>query len=144
MAEPMPEVVVLAEEAAPAPATPDAVTIDETADGLKLPEGAELLPDGSVRLTLRMPVALQWRTARNPEVTEERFEHLVLHRLTGAGLRAIQAASAGSQVVVALAHSARMPEMKFGPLFDRMDAADAVAAAKVVEYFLAPGPTTGR
>lgn len=146
MAEPETDVVVLAEEpeAAAAPVPDDAVTIDEAAGKTKLPDGAELLPDGSVRLVLRIPVTVKYRSARSAEITEERTEELRLHRLTGGALRAIQAASPGAQSVVALSHSARMSEAKFAPLYDRMDAADANAAAQVVLYFLEPGPKTGR
>ncbi|GGG31017.1 hypothetical protein GCM10010964_18700 [Caldovatus sediminis] len=133
-----------AAETAPA-AAPDVVELGEDGeDGQGLPRQAARRADGSIALALRHPVVLRWRTAGTEAVREERIERLVLHRLTGADLRAVTAASEANRAVVAIARSARIPEGKFGAIFDRMDAADLDAAARVLEHFFGPGRKTGR
>lgn len=129
--------------AAATPADPDVVTIEED-DGQGLPKHAETQADGSVRLPLRVPVTLRYRRGSGAEVREERLDALHLHRLTGADMRAIAAASKDSQSAVAIARSARISEAKFGPMFDRMDGADIGFAARVLDHFLSSGPRTGR
>lgn len=123
-------------------ANADVVTIDQSA-GDDLPKHAVRHQDGSVTLKLKYPVTLKFRNGRGEEVRSESFAELHMHRLTGADMRAIGAASAGSRIVVSIARSARMNEGKMGPLFDRMDAADTNAAAQVVGYFFGSGETTG-
>ena len=126
-----------------APAADEVVVDDSSADG-KLPAQAELLADGSVRLPLAFPVTLKFRSARTGAVDEQTVAELVMGRLTGADLRAVSAASEASRATVALARSARIPEMRFNAIFDRMDGADAAAAVRVVEHFLSSGRPTGR
>lgn len=132
----------LAAQAAPV-ADPDVVDI-EADDGTGLPKHAVPQKDGSVLLPLHAPVALRFRKGAEGEVREETFAEMRMHRLVGADMRAISAASREAQPSVALARSARMPEAKFSALFDRMDAADVAAAARVLDHFLASGPKTGR
>lgn len=128
-----------------APADADVVELREDGDdGQGLPKHAVRRSDGSVALPLRHPVVLRWRKTGTAEVREERIERLVLHRLTGADLRAVAAASGASQMVVSIARSARVPEGKFGAIFDRMDAADLDAAGRVLEHFFGGGRKTGR
>ena len=130
--------------AAPAAADPDVVEINEDDDGQGLPKHAAMQGDGSVLLPLRAPVTLRFRRGAGGEVREETLASLHLHRLTGADMRAISAASKDAQAAVAIARSARISEAKFGAIYDRMDAADVGFAARVLEHFLSHGPKTGR
>lgn len=127
--------------AAPAPAEPGVVDLDAKDDGQGLPPHAVTQPDGSVLLPLAVPVRLKFR--KGGEVREEVTAELRLHRLTGADMRAISAASKEMVSVVAIARSARISEAKFAAIFDRMDMADIGAAGRVLEHFLGNGPRTG-
>jgi hypothetical protein len=139
-------VVEIDEEGAPAPAAidPDVVEIAEDSDAAGLPKHAATQPDGSVRLPLRMPVKLRYRRGSSGETREEALDELHMHRLTGADMRAISAASKEAQAAVAIARSARISEAKFAAIYDRMDGADIGFAARVLEHFLGSGPKTGR
>jgi hypothetical protein len=142
-------VVEIDEDGAPAPAPvaadPDVVELPENDDDLKgLPKHAIVQQDGSVRLPLNTPVTLRFRKGSTGETREERLDDLHLRRLTGADMRAISAASKDAQAAVAIARSARIAEGKFGAIYDRMDAADIGAAARVLDHFFSPGPKTGR
>jgi hypothetical protein len=139
------DTVIVLDDAAPAAAAEPAVTIDDSsAVASALPPGAELLAGGAVRLPLAYPVTVSFRSARTGEVTKETTAELVLHRLNGAAVRAIQAASEGNVIVVSLAQAMRLSEAKVGPLLDRMDAADLAAASDVIAGFLGNGRKTGR
>lgn len=140
-------VIDLEEDGTPAAggAAVDQDVVDiEADDGQGLPKHAVVQQDGSVLLPLMAPVTLRFRKGAAGEVREEAFAELHMHRLLGADMRAISAASKEAQASVALARSARMPEAKFSALFDRMDAADVAAAARVLDHFLGSGPKTGR
>ena len=128
---------------APVPETAEVVDIAEDKAASALPPRAVLNEDGSITLTLAYPVVLKFRRARG-DIREERLDHLVLHRLTGADMRAISAASRETVSTVAIARSARMSEHKMNAFFDRMDGADVVAAGEVVGHFLDSGQKTGR
>lgn len=138
------DVIDLGEVTSAAPVDPDVVTLDEAGDSDDLPRHAVRQADGSFHLPLMFPVTLKFRNGAGETVREESFDHLHLHRMTGADMRAISAASAGSRIVVSIARSARMSEGKMGPLFDRMDAADANAAGQVVGFLVSAGGKTGR
>lgn len=142
------EVVVDLEEPAPAAAAPaeaDVVDLPEgegaAADAPRLPRQAVLLPDGRVRLPLRYPVTLRMRQAG--QVREESYAELEMHRLTGADLRAIIAAGDNAGPT-ALSRTTRIPLARCQVLYDRMDAADVMAAVEVVGFFMPAGRTTGR
>ncbi|WP_229678085.1 transglycosylase SLT domain-containing protein, partial [Caldovatus sediminis] len=110
---------------------------------LRLPPGASPHQDVAIHAGAYYMAKLRrgWSTPRpagTEAVREERIERLVLHRLTGADLRAVAAASEANRTVVAIARSARIPEGKFDAIFDRMDAADLDAAARVLEHFFGP------
>lgn len=141
-------VVDIYEEGAPAAAAamdPDVVEIPDDDGGAQgMPKHAEMLPDGSVRLPLRMPVVLRFRQGATGATREETLAALHMHRLTGTDMRAISAASKDAMAPVAIARSARMSEAKFSAIYDRMDGADIGFAARVLEHFLGNGPTTGR
>jgi hypothetical protein len=140
-------VVELDEEGVPAAAAvvdPDVVEIGEDDGAQGLPKHAELRPDGSVHLPLKMPVTLRYRHGASGATREETLAALHMHRLTGADMRAISAASKDAMAAVAIARSARMAEAKFSAIYDRMDGADIGFAARVLEHFLGNGPTTGR
>lgn len=130
-----------APSASPAPAEPGVVDLDAEDDEKGLPKQAALQPDGSVILPLAVPVRLKFR--KSGEVREEVTGELRLYRLTGADMRAILAASKEAVSVVALARATRIPEVKFGAIFDRMDMQDISAAGRVLEHFLGNGPRTG-
>lgn len=132
--------------AAPAPvlSDPDVVEIGDEADATGLPKHAVVRADGSVDLPLRAPVTLKFRRGAGGEVREDTLAALHLHRLTGADMRAVSAASKDAMAPVMIARSARIPEGKFNAIYDRMDAADVGFAARVLDHFLSNGPKTGR
>jgi hypothetical protein len=143
-------IVDLVEDAGPAQgpaaaAGADVVVISDDGAPAPLPARATEHPDGSVTLPLLFPVVLRYRARGSETVREERCESLTFGRLNGADMRAIAAsATGGAGIMVTLARSARMPEGKFGPLFDRLDAADIDDALAVVARFLGSGRKTGR
>jgi hypothetical protein len=127
----------------PADAPPDDVVREDEAAASGLPKRAVLNPDGTVALPLRYPVTL--RVQRGGEtLREDVHEAITFHRMTGADLRAITAASGDAGVAVAVARSSRLSLPVAMKLFDRMDAADAADAAAVAGFFLGSGDRTGR
>lgn len=137
------DVVLIGDEPGLKSAASDAVTIDEKADGAKLPRQASLNSDGSVTLTLMQPVSLKWRPASGGEVQEERYAQLIMKRLKGADMIKIMDADRADMAVVSIACSVGMNAPRFRHIFERMDAVDIAAASQVVSYFLQSGPTTG-
>jgi hypothetical protein len=126
-----------------APGDPDVVELAEGAEEAQgLPKAATEQADGTVRLALAHPVRLKFK--RGGVVREETFDALTFHRLTGADMRAIAEAERAMMDVTAIARSTRMDLGKMSALYDRMDAADAVACARVVAHFLGAGQRTGR
>ena len=129
----------------PADAAPDAPGTDvvllapEAAEGDKLPAQAALQADGGVLLTLRFPVVLRFQSSATSQVREERHDTLHMSRLTGGDMRAVMNAGGGNGITVGIAKSCRMPLAKFNAFYDRMDGADAMAAAAVLNYFLSDG-----
>nr|WP_294547679.1 phage tail assembly protein [uncultured Rhodopila sp.] len=136
--------VEIIDEAGPVEADPavDLVAEDETGGGL--PRGAVRLADGSVRLPLRYPVKMVYKTSADAPTKTEEYNELTFHRLLGADMRAISDADAGSKAVMAIARSTRLGFGLMSRLFDRMDAADTVAAGVVIGHFLGNGLKTGR
>lgn len=132
------EIEIIADEA---PAVVDAAAdvLAEDGDAANLPRGAVRLQDGSIRLALRYPVTLQYRTSTEAPPKEDHFDELVFHRLLGADMRVIAAASPDSRAVVAIARSTRVREGLMHRLFDRMDAVDVTAAGWVASHFLGDG-----
>ena len=118
--------------------------LQDGAGAEELPKHAIRNADGSVLLPLLYPVTLRFKKGSSGEVREEQFDELVMHRLTGADMRAITSGSAGTVIVIGIARSARINEGKMSALFDKMDGADANAAAQVVSFFLGSGRPTGR
>ncbi|WP_439596457.1 hypothetical protein [Falsiroseomonas sp.] len=127
---------------APASAAGAVPVLDDDPDAI--PARAEVLPDGTVRLPLLFPVTLRYRQTHRDAVREEPVDALTFHRLNGADLRAVAAATPEAQTMVALARSARIPERRFGLMFDQMDAADIGDAQRCVAGFLGNGRKTGR
>lgn len=133
------DVVELPAEAAAA----DDVVREDAPAASGLPERARQNEDGSVSLTLLFPTTL--RTQRGGEtIREERFEELTFHRITGADLRAISAASKESGLTVAFTRSTRLNPAIATKLFDKLDAADAGDALAIVGFFSGTGGRTGR
>lgn len=120
----------------------DVVEIADKQDDA-LPESVVKNADGSITLPLMFPVVLKFRKPGG-DIREEHLSELVLHRLTGADMRAISSSSRDGLSTVAIARSARINEAKMNAWFDRMDGADTVAAGQVVAYFLGNGTKTGR
>jgi hypothetical protein len=121
----------------------DVVDIKEDKDQDDLPDHAVKNADGSITLPLLYPVVLKFRRPSG-DIREESLAELVLHRLTGADMRAISSSNRDGLSTVAIARSARINEAKMNAWFDRMDGADTVAAGQVVAHFLGNGPKTGR
>ena len=137
------DVVDLGEPAVSAAAADDGVV--NVADGSeRLPGNATLQANGSVELVLDYPVVLRTRDPKSGSITEERWEKFVMHRFTGADMRAIQAASNETRGQVAIARSAKIADQLARHVWDRMDGADIAAASEVAAYFLESGRRTGR
>lgn len=116
-----------------------AVVVDEDGElGGDLPTGATRNADGSVTLKLTRPVSVTVRSARNGE-RQETYAELTFRDLTGADVRAIQAASPASQPIVMLARSTGIREAVMNRLFDLMRAADIAAAQECVASFFPAG-----
>jgi hypothetical protein len=117
---------------------------EDAEDENALPPRAIRNADGSITLPLLVPVMLKWRVGDAGVVREEHYDELVMHRLNGAMLRAIQNSSKDSVIVVGIAQMTRMSVARVNLLWDRMDGADCMAAGKVLNHFLENGPTIGR
>ncbi len=118
-------------------APPD-VDLPVLVDGIamSLPDGAELNPDGSVRLPLLYPCELKYRAVggSGDVVRTESIDHLVLRRLTGAEARRV--IEAKDSVRMALAISSGLGPAKLEMLSKVLDAADETMAADVVSELL--------
>jgi len=114
----------------------DAEIVDEM-PGDKLPKGASRNDDGSVTLTLIKPVDVQIRD-QSGKVRTDTYDSLTFHHLTGADLRAIRAAKAGDENIVAFARATRISEAVMNRLFDKMHIADINAGGEVMASFLTP------
>uniref|UniRef100_A0A7C1SXH9 Uncharacterized protein n=1 Tax=Agrobacterium albertimagni TaxID=147266 RepID=A0A7C1SXH9_9HYPH len=120
-----------------------AVIIDEDGPETdKLPEHAIRNDDGSVTLPLFEPVSIT--TKKDGKVRERTFESLTFHRLKGADIQAIGAASKESETVVTFARSTRTLQALMNAVFEKMDAADIVDSGRVINHFLTSGRRTGR
>lgn len=122
--------------------TAAAGVVDEDADLGDLPKRAVRNGDGSVTLTLRFPVTITIRSAQHGS-RQETYPALTFHRLTGADLRAIHAASEAAKEAVALARSTRIREQLMAGIYDLADAADLADASTVITSFLPSGRKTG-
>lgn len=109
-----------------------------------LPSRAKLQPDGSVKLPLLFPKTLRYVRAGGEVTKTEEFAELHMHRLTGADMRAIEAAGSGKMVSTGIGRSCRMELGKFNRVYDMMDAEDADAAGRVFAFFVGAGRKTGR
>jgi hypothetical protein len=119
--------------------------VDETADPADvLPKRARRNVDGTVTLTLEYPQTLRVSQRGGEAIREERYTELVFHRMNGADLAAIAAASKESQLKVSVMRSLRLNQAVVAKLFDKLDAADASAACEVAGFFLGSGGRTGR
>jgi hypothetical protein len=141
-AAPAEDIVDLGAAPDPAPADPDVVELREDGEEEGLPPQAVEQPDGSIRLPLKYPVTLKFKTGST--IREERFDALVFHRLNGADMRVIKAAKPEGILAVAMARSTRVHEGKMNAVYDRMDAFDTTAADLVIGHFLGAGQKTGR
>lgn len=120
----------------------DPDVIDEDTNPLdRLPEDAVRNTDGSVTLPLHFRVTL--RTKKNGEIKERTFDELVFHRLNGANLRAIAAASDEHQIAVSFACATRLNQAVMNALFDKMDQFDIARAGRVLNFFGSNGRKTG-
>jgi len=137
------QVIILDEGPVPAAAAQpaDVVNLDRDEDE-GLPPHAVQLEDGSVRLPLLHPVTLKFSKAG--QVREERINHLLLHRLTGADMRVLANTAKDRVESMAIARSARMAPVKLDLIYDRMDGADVASAGRVISHFLGAGRSAGR
>lgn len=122
-----------------APSDQDVVVLRDEGTEDELPANAALQPDGSVILTLRFPITMRYTRASTGTERTEQKDSLHMHRMNGAAMRAVMAAPAGHAVPVGIAKSLRIEAGLFNALYDRMDAADATAAAQVFSFFLGGG-----
>jgi hypothetical protein len=129
-----------AAEAGVLPAS-DLVDLDALEGGDELPPQAKRQDDGTILLTLRLPVTLRYRKG-GQERTEE-ITTLLMRRLVGKDMRAVTQAGNGAAIAAAAA-SAGWSGPKFDILFDQMDADDATAALEVAAHFIRSGRKTGR
>lgn len=133
------------DDGADVPARAEAPLLDDGGKIDDLPAGAQRQDDGSVTYTLRHACAVRYRSTATGATREEAVSSLRLHRLTGADMRAITAASAEMMSVVAIARSTRTENhAKMRLIFDAMDAEDAAAVVEIVGGFLGTGRKTGR
>jgi hypothetical protein len=136
------EIEIIGDEPETAAPAIEVVSDDESPAGL--PKHATRFTDGSIELKLRYPVTLTYRSGADAPVKTEHYDSFRFHRLLGADMRAISAASEDSRAVVAMARSARIREGLMHRVYDRMDGSDIKAAQDIVAFFLGSGRTTGR
>lgn len=118
------------------------VVNEDGGDTDKLPASAIVNDDGSVTLPLIEPVTITHR--KDGKEKSVVYSSLTFHRLKGADIQAIAAASKEKDTVVTFARSTRMPQFVMNVLFDELDAADIVDGGKVINHFLTSGRRTGR
>ncbi len=126
-------------------AAPDTGLPEAAAEQPKgLPEGAVLLVDGTVLFTPAHPDAAVLRTQRGGEaVTEERFDTIRFHRLTGKDLRESLKAAEGDETLVLFCGSTKLGLLRGRALYDGMDAQDCIAVGRVIFFLAAAGAKTG-
>jgi hypothetical protein len=122
-------------EAAQAPASDANVIVEDGPGGGKktLPERAELMPDGSVRLKMLKPVALTIKGA-NGKTREETYSELVFNELSGADMRLIMQASDERKPIVGFARATGINMSVMGALFDKMGTRDINAASACISF----------
>lgn len=134
------DVVELPEEGA---AAGDEVVREDASPADDLPKRARHNEDGSITLPLLRPVTL--RVQRGGEtIREEHYAEVTFHRMNGADLRAVSAASKDSGLAVLFARASRLNPAVAARLFDRLDAADAADASAIGGFFFGSGGRTGR
>jgi hypothetical protein len=123
------------EQAGQAPATDAKVIVEDGPGGGKktLPDRAELLPDGSVRLQMLRPVPLTIKGA-NGKTREETYSELVFNELSGADMRMILQASAERQPIVGFARATGISMAVMSALFDKMGTRDINAASACISF----------
>lgn len=105
----------------------------------KLPKGAVWQDDGTVRLTLRDPVA-QVIQEQGGHDTEHKVTNVVFRPLTGAAMLRIQSAKDdGKRALIMMQESSRLPGFTGEDIFRRMDARDFVASTLIASIFTNPG-----
>ena len=124
-------------------AAEDGVVRTDASPADDLPKLARLNDDGSITLTLAHPRTLKSQRA-GETVQETRYTELVFHRMTGADLRAISAASKESGLAVGFQKSTRLNHAIAAALFDKLDAEDANACLEIVHFFFGRGGRSGR
>jgi hypothetical protein len=120
-----------------------AVIVNEDGDETdKLPARAVMNDDGSVTLPLLDPVTIT--TRKDGKVRDRVFDSLTFHRLKGADIQAIAAASKENDTVVTFARSTRTMQAVMNAVYEKLDAADIMDGGKVINHFLTSGRRTGR
>lgn len=107
----------------------------ETAESGKasLPDRAEMLPDGTVRLKLSRVVALTIKAA-NGMTREETFSELVFRELNGSDMRALLQAPPERQPVIGFSRSTGINIAIMTALFDKMSVRDINAASACISF----------
>lgn len=128
------DVVVDLDEASDVSAPALASTEVDLNDETVLPAGCDRNADGSVTVRLDYPKKVSVRASG--AVSEQSFDALTFHRLTGADLNAMRATAAEHQQLVLFSRSSRVPQRIMTVLYPKLDAKDIVRCGKVLETFL--------
>jgi len=107
--------------------------MNEAPDQGALPDGAELLPDGKVRYTLKWPVT--YRIGNE----EQRLETITIRRKVYADNLAIKAI--GNPVDLGFTLLCRLTGLD-AKIVQEIDDVDSDAFGQIVEGFTPPGPQT--
>jgi hypothetical protein len=122
------------EQGAAPEAASEAVIIEDRPEGKKtLPERAQLLADGSVRLPLLKPVPLTIKGS-NGKTREEVYSDLVFRELNGADMRMVMQASPERQPIVGFARATGISMAVMTALFDKMGTRDINAASACISF----------
>lgn len=103
-----------------------------------LPKLAIKNADGTVTLPLRLKVDVRIRDHNGKERTDT-YDKLTFHHLTGADIRAVQAAAKDMVNVVAFARATKISQNVMNVLFDKMHGADVNDGGEIIAAFMNGG-----
>ncbi|WP_308719188.1 hypothetical protein [Komagataeibacter xylinus] len=122
------------------------VVVDETRpkDATReLPEGAEKLDNGTIRLILSTPVVLRVKTQDG--VQDVPYNEVTFHPLTGSQmLDAIGKGNAAKTTQALMVSSLRIVSTRADAIVRNMDARDFFKASKIIQVFTGSGQKTGQ
>lgn len=109
----------------------------------KLPQGVTLNSDGSVTVPFSSPVTLQVKSSSGT-VNARAYDAVTLHRLTGKDMMAIQSVNQEKSALVAMARSARINQMVFKAIYERLTDYDIVRLGQTLAFFMTNPPKTSK